>query len=75
MPVDATDCVATHSSRLQPSINQLNAPVTASMFGCTGTLAFTTLKSGTEAKDSLETANKPVHYFGPSDSVLKHCQS
>ena len=29
--------VATHSSRLQPSITYLHAPVTALMFGCFGT--------------------------------------
>ena len=33
---DATEGVAEHSSRLQPSIN-LHAPVTAFMFSCFGT--------------------------------------
>jgi hypothetical protein len=36
MPDDATEGVAKHSSRLQPSIN-MHAPVTAFMFSCTGT--------------------------------------
>ena len=36
MPDDATEGVAEHSSRLQPSIN-LHAPVTALMFSCSGT--------------------------------------
>ena len=36
MPADTTEGVAEHSTRLQPSIN-LNAPVTASMFRCSGT--------------------------------------
>ena len=36
MPHDATEGVAEHSSRLQPSIN-LHAPVTAFMFSCSGT--------------------------------------
>ena len=36
MPADTTKGVAEHSTRLQPSIN-LNAPVTASMFSCSGT--------------------------------------
>ena len=36
MPDDATEGVAEHSSRLQPSIN-LHAPVTAFMFSCSGT--------------------------------------
>ena len=36
MPDDATEAVAEHSSRLQPSIN-LHAPVTAFMFSCSGT--------------------------------------
>ena len=35
MPDDATEGVAEHSSRLQPSIN-LHAPVTAFMFSCSG---------------------------------------
>ena len=33
MPDDATEGVAEHSSRLQPSIN-LHAPVTAFLHGC-----------------------------------------
>ena len=33
---DATEGVAEHSARLQPSIN-LHAPVTAFMFSCSGT--------------------------------------
>ena len=36
MPADATEGVAEHSSRLQPSIN-LHAPVSAFMFSCSGT--------------------------------------
>ena len=36
MPNDATEGVAEHSPRLQPSIN-LHAPVTAFMFSCSGT--------------------------------------
>ena len=36
LPDDATEGVAEHSSRLQPSIN-LHAPVTAFMFSCSGT--------------------------------------
>ena len=36
MPADTTEGVAEHSTRLQPSIN-LNAPVTTSMFSCSGT--------------------------------------
>ena len=36
MPDDATEDVAEHSSRLQPSIN-LHAPVTAFVFSCSGT--------------------------------------
>ena len=36
MPDDATEGVAEHSSRLQPTIN-LHAPVTAFMFSCSGT--------------------------------------
>ena len=35
MPADTTETVAEHSARLQPSIN-LHAPVTASMFSCSG---------------------------------------
>ena len=35
MPDVATEGVAEHSSRLQPSIN-LHAPVTAFMFSCSG---------------------------------------
>ena len=37
MPQDATEGVAEHSSRLQPSIN-VHAPVTAFMFSCSGTM-------------------------------------
>ena len=36
MPDDATEGMAEHSSRLQPSIS-LHAPVTAFMFSCSGT--------------------------------------
>ena len=36
MPDDTTECVAKHSSRLQPSIT-LYAPVTAFIFSCSGT--------------------------------------
>ena len=36
MPDNATEDVAEHSSRLQPSI-KLHAPVTAFMFSCSGT--------------------------------------
>ena len=36
MPDDATDGVAKHNSRLLPSIN-LQAPVAAFMFSCSGT--------------------------------------
>ena len=35
MPDDATEYVAEHSSRLQPSIN-MHAPVTIFMFSCSG---------------------------------------
>ena len=36
IPDDATEGVAEHSSRLQPTIN-LHAPVTAFMLSCSGT--------------------------------------
>ena len=36
MPDDAIECVAEHSSRLQPLIN-VHASVTAFMFSCSGT--------------------------------------
>ena len=36
---DATEGVAKHSSRLQPSIN-LHAPVKAFMFSCSGTMYY-----------------------------------
>ena len=36
MPVETTEAVAEHSTRLQPSVN-LHAPVTVFMFSCSGT--------------------------------------
>ena len=45
MSDDATEGVAEHSSRLQPSIN-LHAPVTAFMFSCSGTQSTTRRDEG-----------------------------
>ena len=65
MPDDATERLATHSSRLQPSIicmPQLQPWCSAALVP-----KFTTLKSGMNAQDSLESTIEPrdlVYYFG-----------
>ena len=45
MPDDATEGVAKHSSKLQPSIN-FHAPVTAFIFSCFGTQCSTQKDEG-----------------------------
>ena len=57
LPDDATESVATHSSRLQPSI----ICMPQLQLWCSAALVpkFTTLKSGTKAQVSLETTIEP----------------
>ena len=62
MPDDATESVATHSTRLQPSIISCPSYSLDAMVP-----KFTTLKSGMEAQVSLETTIKPLdllYYLG-----------
>ena len=61
MPADTTETVAEHSARLQPSIN-LHAPVTAFMFGCSGT---DVLPVGMKARVSPVQRSKPYNILAP----------
>ena len=62
MPDDATEGVAKHSSRLQPSIN-LHVPVKAFMFSCSGA---DVLPQREEAQVSLVQSIEPHRILAPT---------
>ena len=70
MPDDTTESVATHSTRLQPSIFRM--PQLQSWCSAALVPKFTTLKSGMKAQVRLETTIEPydlVYYLGLEPSL------